>query len=164
MNAFFDPTVLSHLVQIGAGGVASKLEINHTFWLQTFFFIVCWYILSQYLFPPVKDVLLKRQKMIEQAYQELKRYEMEGQELEQSYHDKIHEARVDAQRIHKESRNEASSQERSIIEEARTEATKTLNQREVQAKQQRDALRETLTADAEKLGSEIAGKILGRSL
>lgn len=164
MSAFFDPSSLTQLFFLGAGDVSSKLSLNWTIFTQAFFFLVSFAILSRYFFPPVMEVLLQRQKMVDQAHQELKRYEHEGQEMERDYQDHIRNARKEAQGIHKEARAEASDQERTIIEQARSEAAQVMYQREHQARQQRDSLRANLDQDAEKLAKDIASKVLGRSL
>ncbi len=164
MYTMFDPQVVSSLLLFGAGGVIDKLLPNYTFFIQMFFFVACFLILRNYLFPPVLEVLLERQKKVEQAHQELKKYEKEGEEMEEKYQETIRDARIQAQKIYKDARSEASEEERRIVEAARSEANQTMVEREQQAQKQRDSLRANLDSDADNLAQEIASKVLGRTV
>lgn len=165
MSGFFAQSFWnSSLFYVGAGGVADKLLPNYTFFLQTFFFLVCFIILKNYLFPPVLKVLLERQTKVDLAHQEFKRFEMEGQQMEQEYRERVRQARAEAQQIHKIARSEASEQERNAVEAARTEYSHIMQQRQAQAQQQRDVLRANLEQESEKMAKEIASKVLGRTV
>lgn len=164
MSGFFVQSFLADSFLFAAGGVADKLWPNYTFFLQTFFFLVCFLLLKNYLFPPVLHVLLERQRMVDQAHQEFKRFETEGQDMEQEYRERIRQARAEAQQIHKTARSEASEQERHLVESARTEAQQILQQREAQARQQREVLRQSLDQESDVMAKDIASKVLGRSV
>lgn len=145
---------------------AGQVSIVPTFsiLLQAVLFIAAYQVLRRVMFPPVLNVILERQKKIEQATKELVKLEEEGQQMELEYQEKIREARLKAQEIVSQARKEASEEEHTILDEAKQKSAKELYENTNKLEQNRQQIVDQFDKESEEMASEIASKLLGRSI
>ncbi len=147
-----------------AADVVQNMSPNWTLIVQGVFFLISYWALSRWFFPPVMEVLTQRQKKVERALEELKRYEREGKELEEKYRQRLAEARSEAQGIYSQARQEASERERELLQEARQKALSALAKKREENRKLREEWQKNLDTDADSLAHEIAEKLLERSI
>lgn len=127
------------------------------------FGILLW-ILGKYAWKPIVKQLENREKGIAEKLDHAQKRQEESERLLAQYQARLNEAQAQAQALMNEARKEASSARETILQAAQADAQKTatsLRQEIEQAKQ--EAMRDLYDRTAG-LATEIAGKILRRTL
>lgn len=128
--------------------------------IQFVFFIASYWVLSKLAFPPVLEVIIKRKQMIDQANLELKQRDQEGKDMQAEYDGRIRDARLKAQEVRRQARNEASSTERELLEKTRLKTVSLLEQKEKELTVHRTSLLATLDDETKRLSEKIVEKLL----
>ena len=135
-----------------------------TFFFQIALFLGLWTFLRRFLFEPNFSVIQSREQRSAGALQEASRVKAEAETIEGSYKSQLTEARLGATQQVDAIYREAETNAQDLIDSARSEATKAIEQmRETLRKEIVDA-RLSLEERAPEYSRDIAQKLLGRSL
>ena len=137
---------------------------DFTFFIQLALFLLCFWAMKTYLFPPVLEVLLKRQTMIERAQRELREHDEQGKKMQQDYQEEIRKTRVAAQEIRNQARRDLADYERDALEKARLEELHLLEEGRKKIEQQQQDLEAQFAKDRNQIVNEIVSKALGRPI
>ncbi|HRT46453.1 MAG TPA: ATP synthase F0 subunit B, partial [Desulfomonilia bacterium] len=98
------------------------IELNWTFFVQIFNFLLLMFILNKILYKPILKVLDERDARIVGGQEKAKKLLEESQGILKSYNDKLYGAKIDAMTVKNTSRKQAVDQANMIIEDARRNA------------------------------------------
>jgi F-type H+-transporting ATPase subunit b len=121
-------------------------------------------ILNAILIKPVMKTLKEREQKFEGLRSEIERFVRGAEEALQQYHQRLNDARLEANRRKEELKAEGKAEERKILEAATKEAESLKTQMLSQLSQQLQQVREALKSQVEGFATDIAQKLLGRSL
>ena len=127
-------------------------------------FIAVMMLLRKFLFEPFLEVLRERDDRIGGAEREAKALLGRADETLATYEERFDAARKEANELRLGIRAEAGRQQAEILAEASAHAARTLQGVREQINEQLVEARATLRADAERMGRELAEKILGRAI
>jgi F-type H+-transporting ATPase subunit b len=169
MNVIFEAKTFFSILTFAADAKPDKFDLINSIdltiiLLQMTLFLISYFVLKHKMFPPILDIFIKRQKMIDEANLELKRYELEGQNMELLYQKKIHNARKQAKQIHQQARQEANALERIILDDTRSKITDIKMQRQLEIQEHAEKLRTQLLQSTQSLADSIASKVLERNI
>lgn len=121
-------------------------------------------VASYFLFNPVRNLLKKRQDMIEADIEAAKKDKEDAAVLKSEYDEKIKAADKDANMILAEARKKGLAKEEQIIEEAKAEAGRIIdranNEIELEKKRAADDMKKEIIAVATAMASKVvSGKI-----
>lgn len=138
------------------------MELNLSLLWVIFFVLVLTFIVNRLLIKPLTKTMEARQQAIDSARALAERAAAEARGATEEFERKIAAARGEVYRQMDEMRKVANDERAGLLEATRAEAHAALT--EATAKLQADtaAARAQLRGDAEKLGNEAAGRILGR--
>jgi len=140
------------------------IELNWTFFVQIFNFLLLMFILNKILYKPILKVLDERDARIVGGQEKAKKLLEESQSILKSYNDKLYSAKIDAMTVKNTSRKQAVDQANMIIEDARRNAeTIVLNVQKEMAEEIERAKRE-LEPELGVMAGTIAQQILGRKV
>ncbi|BCA81205.1 ATP synthase F0 subunit B [Desulfuromonas sp. AOP6] len=140
------------------------IEINGTIIVQFVNFIVLMVALNFILYKPLRSMLQKRKETIDGSHQRAKDLAVQVDEKMAAYQEKLQEAKIAASKEKAVMREEAVSKETGILSTARQNATETLETMKKKVSGEAEEARKALRSDAKTLASDIASKLLGRSL
>jgi F-type H+-transporting ATPase subunit b len=140
------------------------IELNLAFFVQVVNFGILVLVLNIFLYKPIRKVLAERRQVVDGAREKAAAVDLEVQEKMALYESRLRDAKAEAGLQRAESLKQAQTEETSVLEKARAEATVSLGTiRDRVAKEAADA-RILLKQQAELLSGDICEKILGRSL
>ncbi|MBV8789637.1 MAG: F0F1 ATP synthase subunit B [Mycobacterium sp.] len=146
--------------QVVAGG-NNFLVPNGTFFFVLAIFLVVLGIIGTWVVPPVMKVLRERDAMVAKTAADNKKSSEQFEAARADYEEAMKEGRVQAGAF----RDNARSEGRKVIEDARAEAERqvmsTLQMAAEQLKRERDAVELDLRANVGSMSSTLASRILG---
>jgi len=140
------------------------IEINGTIIVQFVNFVVLMVALNFILYKPLRGMLQKRKESIDGSHQRAKDLAVQVEEKMAAYQAKLQEAKMAAAKEKAVMKEEAVAKETEILAAARQSATGTLETMKEKVSGEAEEARKALRSDAETLASDIASKLLGRSL
>ncbi|MDW7645156.1 MAG: ATP synthase F0 subunit B [Desulfuromonadales bacterium] len=140
------------------------IEINGTIIVQFVNFVVLMVALNFILYKPLRSMLQKRKETIDGSHQRAKDLAVQVEEKMAAYQEKLQEAKMTAGKEKATMKEEAVAKETEILSAARQSATATLESMKEKVAGEAEEARKALRSDAENLASDIAAKLLGRSL
>ena len=114
---------------------------------------------SYLLYNPVRNLLKKRQDMVQADIDAARKDKEDAAALKSEYDAKIKTADKDADAILAEARKKATAREQQIVEEAKTEASRII-EAELEKKRVSDEVKKEMIAVA----AAMAGKVVSRSM
>src|ERR687886_3135645 len=144
-------------------GIFDLPNTSLIFW-EIITFLILLFLLWRYVYPPIRDQILRRQSEIDRAIDEAQKTRAEARELLAEYRRQIEEARGEARRILDEARKQGEAQRERTKKEAREEGERIIQRAREEIERERDsALREVRreAADMVVLASE---RVIGREL
>jgi F-type H+-transporting ATPase subunit b len=151
-----------HAAPAGGGGLMS-LQINLMFWTLVIFLILFW-LLSKYAFPPIFKAVEAREKALEDAIAGAKRDRDEAAKLLEEHRRQIENARGEAQRFIAEGRQTAEKMRADLLEQARREQQEILERARREIEAERDRAINELRREAVDLAIAGASKVLEQNL
>jgi F-type H+-transporting ATPase subunit b len=146
--------------QVVAGG-NNFLVPNGTFFFVLAIFLIVLGIIGTWVVPPVMKVLRERDAMVAKTAADNKKATEQFEAARADYEEAMKEGRVQAGSF----RDNARSEGRKVIEDARAEAERqvssTLQMAAEQLKRERDAVELDLRANVGSMSSTLASRILG---
>ena len=140
------------------------INIDGTLLIQFVNFVVLMVALHFILYKPLRAMLQQRKETIDGSHQHAKDLAVQVEEKMAAYQEKLQEAKVKAGQEKAVLRNEALGQEATIIGQAREAAATALDSIKEKVSVEAEAARKTLRSETEALATDIAAKLLGRSL
>lgn len=120
--------------------------------------------LSYILFNPVRDMLKKRQEMVQETKDTANREKEDALKLKAEYDAKIQNAEADAEEILNEARKRALKNERVIVDEAKEEAARIIASANVQIELEKKKAMDDLKQEVVSIAAMMAGKMVAVSM
>ena len=120
--------------------------------------------LSYILFDPVRDMLKKRQEMVQETKDTAIREKEDALKLKAEYDAKVKNAEAEAEEILSEARRRALKNERAILEEAKEEAARIIANANVQIDLEKKKAMDDLKQEVVAIASMMAGKMVAVSM
>ena len=158
-----NPVVLaaSQAVAEGGKGGSNFLVPNGTFFVVLAIFLIVLAVIGTFVVPPITRVLRERDAMVHKTQADNKKSSEQFEAAEADYEEAMKQGRVQAGSF----RDNARSEGRKVIEDARAEAERqvmsTLQMSAEQLKRERDAVELDLRANVGSMSSTLASRILG---
>ena len=120
--------------------------------------------LSYILFNPVRDMLKKRQEMVQETKDTANREKEDALKLKAEYDVKLKNAETEAEEILTEARKRALKNERAILEEAKEEAARIIANANVQIELEKKKAMDDLKLEVVEIATLMAGKMVAVSM
>lgn len=140
------------------------ISVDYTLWIQIVNFLLLIFILNFILYKPIMGILEKRKGQIEGSEQEIKELNLTVEQKESRYQEKLRLAKNDALEQKKAIVREGSDSAKAILDAARSEVPKIVEQFEKKVTKEVGDARLALREQSEKIAMEIAQKVMGRSI
>jgi F-type H+-transporting ATPase subunit b len=161
MNTFIMPTTTLLAMTEGAGGL---FDFNATLPLMAIQFILLTVVLTFIFYKPVSKVIDEREAYINGNLTQASDKLIKADELYKQYDEQLKEARVNAQSIIAKSEKEAKDVVALEIGQARTDATKLIDQTNKELEAQKSLALEKLETQVDELSQLIKEKLLGKEI
>lgn len=125
---------------------------------------ILFFIGSYLLFNPVRDMLKKRQKLIESDLENARKSKEEAAVLKSEYDDKIKNADKEADKILADARKKALMREEQIVGEAKTEAARIIERANVEAELEKKRVADDMKKEMIAVATMMAGKVVSASI
>lgn len=120
--------------------------------------------LSYILFNPVRDMLKKRQEMVQETKDTVNKEKEDALTLKAEYEAKLKNAEAEAEEILSQARKRALKNERVILEEAREEAARIIANGNVQVELEKKKAMDELKQEVISIAAMMAGKVVAASM
>lgn len=120
--------------------------------------------LSYILFNPVRDLLKKRQEMVQETKDTANREKEDALKLKAEYDEKLKNAETEAEEILTEARKRALKNERVLLEEAKEEAARMIANANVQIELEKKKAMDDLKQEVVAIATMMAGKMIAVSI
>lgn len=140
------------------------IEFNYTLLIQFFNFLILLFLLNIFLFKPVLKAINKRENTLGSLFDRVERVKQEVAKLEQAYTEGATERRKPILEEREIALKETQQSSMRLIEQARAELSEQLAKVKAEIETEGQKISEALKGEVEKLSSEVAQKILQRSL
>lgn len=147
------------------GDILKSLGLDgRVFLIQVVGFLLLYWILSKYLFGPIKAVLATRQENIQKDYDtaEKSRHDMEA--LKGEYEKRMESLEAEARTHIQDAIKEGQAAREQILAEARVEAQKAVDRGRQEIEHERDRAVVELRSEVANLAVGAAGKIVKESM
>lgn len=140
------------------------IEFNITLLIQFVNLLILLFLLNFLLFKPVLNAINKREKTLGSLFDKAEDTKQEAVKFEQAYIDGTTERKKPILDGKESALAESRKMSMSLIETARAELSDELAKVRADIERQSKSISDTLKGDVEKLSTEVAEKILKRSL
>ena len=120
--------------------------------------------LSYILFNPVRDMLKKRQEMVQETKDTANREKEEALALKAEYDAKMKNAEAEAEEILSQARKRALKNERVILDEAKEEAARIIANANVQIELEKKKAMDDLKQEVVAIATMMAGKVVAATI
>jgi len=129
-----------------------------------FLILFLMWILNLLLYRPMLKNMDQRKEIIDGAVRDAKHADQKLKQLQEEYEQALQQARRDAKNIYNKIHEEASAEEKEILQQARLKPEKLMAKAMTDLEKDFDSAKEELRSYVESLSREICVKILGRAL
>lgn len=119
---------------------------------------------SYFLFNPVRDMLKKRQDMIEADIENAKKDKEEAALLKSEYDDKLKNVDKEADKILADARKKAMLREEQIVDDAKAEAGRIIERANVEAELEKKKAADDMKKEMIAVATIMAGKVVSASI
>jgi F-type H+-transporting ATPase subunit b len=137
---------------------------NWTTLIQAANFIILIFILNIVLYRPIRNILIQRKEKIEGLEQGVENATGDLSEKEATYASGIREARKKGMQAKDALIDEATEEEKKVIDKINADALAELNTVKARVAEEADAARDALLKEVDTFASDIGAKILGRAV
>ena len=120
--------------------------------------------LSYILFNPVRDMLKKRQQMVQETKDTANKEKEDAIALKAEYEAKLKNAETEAEEILSQARKRALKNERVILDEAKEEAARIIANANVQIELEKKKAMDDLKQEVVSIATMMAGKVVAASI
>jgi F-type H+-transporting ATPase subunit b len=139
-----------------------QLVPDATLLLHLVFVVVMVFVLNRTLLKPINDILSEREKQITGRLREAEAMAAESQEKLQKYNDTLREARTAGYKLLEKERAESLKEKEQKLRQSRDQLSKEVATQVEQIRNQEQAVKGELEAQAAAIGSLISSQILRR--
>jgi F-type H+-transporting ATPase subunit b len=139
-----------------------QLVPDATLLLHLVFVVVMVFVLNRTLLKPINDILSEREKQITGRLREAEAMAAESQEKLQKYNDTLREARTAGYKLLEKERAESLKEKEQKLRQSRDQLSKEVATQVEQIRNQEQAVKGELEAQAATIGSLISSQILRR--
>jgi F-type H+-transporting ATPase subunit b len=139
-----------------------QLVPDATLLLHLVFVVVMVFVLNRTLLKPINDILSEREKQITGRLREAEAMAAESQEKLQKYNDTLREARTAGYKLLEKERAESLKEKEQKLRQSRDQLSKEVAAQVDQIRNQEQAVKGELEAQAATIGSLISSQILRR--
>lgn len=125
---------------------------------------ILYWLISKFLYKPVKNMLEKRQSTIDGAYKEAEDAKNKALSDKEAYEQKLLDAKTEADGMLEEATQIARNREDKIIKDAKTEAEGIINRAREQAELETKKAENAIKDEIVKVGTLIAEKMIDREI
>lgn len=146
-------------------GFESFIGVN--FWTALFTllnFVALFLVLKRFLYRPVMDMIQKRQKEIDDMYQEADTAQTQAQAMETEYRQKLADAAETGERVVKEAVARGQAREEEIIRQANAQAAAILDKAGADIAMEKKKAVNDAKDEISVIAVAIAEKVVGREL
>jgi len=140
------------------------VDINSTLFIQIINFLALIFILNQLLYKPILQIMDRRKGIFDSTEAEIKRLQDTIDQKMAEYEAKIAQAKGEAMAQRGEIQKEGAEKGKEILDGARVEIQKMMDDFQIRLTQEVDGARTVLRSQSERISKEIAEKVLGRSV
>jgi len=140
------------------------IDFNYTLLIQFLNFLVLLFLLNVLLFKPVLKAINKREKTLGSLFDNVDGIKADAVSLDQAYEEGSRERKRPVLEGKEAALVEAQKSSMRLIEVARTELADELVKVKAEIERQNKSIYDALKGEVEKLSTEVAEKILKRSL
>ena len=140
-----------------------ELPPDYTFVIQVVSFVVFWQLMRVLLFIPTQRALAARAAHTDGARERAAALNAQAGEITREVDAVLADARQSALREAEAVRRRSESEEEGVLARYRAEAAALLERERLTTESQVAAAREPLRQEAERLASDVVGKVLGRA-
>jgi F-type H+-transporting ATPase subunit b len=140
------------------------VDINSTLFIQIINFLALIFILNQLLYKPILQIMGRRKGIFDSTEAEIKRLQDTIDQKMAEYEAKIAQAKGEAMAQRGEIQKEGAEKGKEILDGARAEIQKMMDDFQIRLTQEVDGARTVLRSQSERISKEIAEKVLGRSV
>ena len=144
------------------GGGAVNVDFDNTVFLQAVLFFALMFLLDPLLFQPVLKIFEEREKRTEGAKGEAREMQEEAGELLRRYEGELEKINRVAAEEREKLRLETAKLEAQILEEARTVATRIVDEGRQQIEEELHSIRFDLGRESERIADDIVKRVLGK--
>jgi F0F1-type ATP synthase membrane subunit b/b' len=137
-----------------------QLVPDGTLLLHLFMVALMVFILNRTLLKPINQILAERERQVTGARLEAEKMAAETEEKLRKYNDALHEARVDGYRLLDKERSEGLKQREEKVRQSREQLSKEVAAQIDTTRQQEEAAKRELEAQAASMGDLISSQIL----
>lgn len=137
---------------------------DKTFFVQLIFFVIVLFCLSRFVFKPLLKILALRRQHTEGERRKIETVAARTEAMMKEYEAKMAVARQQASQLKESIRREGEEAGAKLVQESKEVAKIQVEKVKQEIQKSVDQASADLEKQAKQLGTEIAGKILGRSL
>ena len=140
------------------------VNIDYTVFIQIVNFVALIFILNALLYKPILALIDERKQKLLASEEEIKRLKMTAEQQMAAYEQTLREAKLRALDEKNDITKEGAELARGIIDAAREEIPRILEDFNEKLAREVDEARRVLTSSSQQISIEIAERVLGRSL
>jgi len=140
------------------------MSLNLTLILQIISFLILMGLLAKFLYKPLIKILEQRNSQIAKNIEDAKRSQEEARRYAKETHQALNMAKEEALRIEEQTRKDADSTRRSMLNEAKKEYISIIDKAKNQIEKETDSARLKLKQDIADVSLKIAKKILEKEI
>src|SRR5436190_17007911 len=150
-----DPNVVLLAAEEGGGGTSNFLIPNGTFFVVLIIFLIVLGVIGKWVVPPVSKVLHEREAMVKKTVDDSRKAADQFTAADDDYQAEMAKARGEASKL----RDEARAEGRKVLEDMRGrasgEVSSTLQQADLELKEQALAMQSDLRSSADTLSTNL---------
>ena len=144
-------------------GIFDLPNTSLIFW-EIITFLILLFLLWRYVYPPIRDQILRRQSEIDRAIDEAQKTRAEARELLAEYRRQIEEARGEGRQILEAARKQAEAQRERAKREAREEGERIIQRAREEIARERDAALREVRREVADMVIMTSERIIGQEL
>ena len=140
------------------------VDIDSTLFIQLVLFLLLIWILNQVLYKPLLRIMDRRKEILDKAQEEVKTVQETIDRRVAEYEEKIRAAKMEAMGQKGDLAKEGAEAAKAITDKAKAEIAVMMGEFQAKLEKELAAAREVLRNQSIRISSEIAEKVLGRSI
>ena len=140
------------------------VDINSTVFIQLVNFLLLIWILNQVLYKPILRIMDRRKEILDKAQEEVKTVQETIDRRVAEYEEKIRAAKMEAMGQKGDLAKEGTEAAKAITDKAKAEIAGMMGEFQAKLEKELASARELLRNQSMRISSEIAEKVLGRSI
>ncbi|NPV05810.1 MAG: ATP synthase F0 subunit B [Syntrophaceae bacterium] len=140
------------------------VDIDYTLFIQLVLFLLLIWILNQVLYKPLLRIMERRKEILDKAQEEVKNVQETIDRRVAEYEEKIRAAKMQAMGQKGDLAREGAEVAKEITDKAKAEIAAMMGEFQARLEKELASAREILRNQSVRISSEIAEKVLGRSI